>query len=152
MWKLENYQALLWWIALFHIFSQSFKINCWNAVIFVHFSMHGCPLRLGPYLKGEGMYQKSENMWSFQMTPSNYRYVIFMWAKCLHRETTWQTKFAKLAYKLVDFKFHRSCNFLIHCMLLKKTLTFRSSSKTGLRVCFLTLVFRFPALLLSGSR
>ena len=29
------------------------------------------------------MYQKFENMWSFQMTPSNYRYVIFMWAKCL---------------------------------------------------------------------
>ena len=30
------------------------------------------------------MYQKSENMWSFQMTPFNYRYVIFMCAKCLH--------------------------------------------------------------------
>ena len=26
-----------------------------------------------------------------------------MWAKCLHRETAWQTKFARLAYKLVDF-------------------------------------------------
>ena len=61
-----------------------------ETVIFIHFSMHGCPLRLGPYLGGKGMYQKSENMWSFQMTPSNYRYVIFMWAKCLHRETAWQ--------------------------------------------------------------
>ena len=47
----------------------------------------GCPIRLGQYLGGEGMYQKSENMWSFQMTPSNYRYVIFTWAKCLHQET-----------------------------------------------------------------
>ena len=28
---LENYQALLWWIALLHIFSQSFKLNCWNS-------------------------------------------------------------------------------------------------------------------------
>ena len=87
--KLENYQALLWWIALFHIFSQSFKLNCWNS----HFYSfhHGYPfLRLGPYLGGEGMYQKSENMWSFQMTPSNYRYVIFMWPKCLLRETAWQ--------------------------------------------------------------
>ena len=25
---LENYQALLWYIALFHEFSQSFKLNC----------------------------------------------------------------------------------------------------------------------------
>ena len=64
--------------------------------------MHGCPLCLGPYLGGEGMYQKSENMRSFQMTPSNYRYVISMWRKCLHWETAWQTKFARLAYKLVD--------------------------------------------------
>ena len=99
--KLENYQVLLWLIALFHIFSQSFKLNCWNS----HFySFHyGYPfLRSGPYLGGEGMYQKSENMWSFQMTPSNYRYVIFMWAKCLQWETVWQIKFARLAYKLVD--------------------------------------------------
>ena len=62
--------------------------------------MHG--LCLGPYLGGEGMYQNSENMLSFQMTPSNYQYVIFMWAKCLQRETVWQTKFPRLAYKLVD--------------------------------------------------
>ena len=65
---LENYQALLWWIGLFHIFSQSFELNCCETVIFIHFSLHGCPLRLGPYLGGEGMYQKSKNM-SFQMTP-----------------------------------------------------------------------------------
>ena len=38
------------------------------------------------------MHQKSENMWSFQMTPSNYWYVTFIWAKCLHRETVFQTK------------------------------------------------------------
>ena len=38
-------------------------------------------------------------MWSFQMIPFNYWYVIFMWAKCLHRENVWQTKFP---YKLVD--------------------------------------------------
>ena len=28
---LENYQALLSWIVLFHILSQSFKSNCWNS-------------------------------------------------------------------------------------------------------------------------
>ena len=40
------------------------------------------------YLGGEVMYQKCENMLSFQMTPSNYWYVIFMWAKRLHRVKT----------------------------------------------------------------
>ena len=68
--------------------------------IFIHFCMHACPLRLGPYLGGEGMYQKSENTWSFQMTPSNYRYVIFMWAKCLHRVKTEQSSNQRLSYKL----------------------------------------------------
>ena len=29
--ELENYQALLWWIVLFHIFSPSFKLNSWNS-------------------------------------------------------------------------------------------------------------------------
>ena len=60
------------------------------------------PLRLGPYLGGEGMCQKSENMWSIQMTPYNYWHIIFMRAKCLHREIARQTKFTSLAYKLVD--------------------------------------------------
>ena len=64
--------------------------------------MHGCPFGLGPYLGGEGMYQKSENMWSFQMTPSNYRYVTFMWAKCIHRETAGQPRNQRLPYKLAD--------------------------------------------------
>ena len=64
--------------------------------------MHGYPLRLGPYHGGEGMYEKSENMWFFQMTPSNYQYVIFMWAKCLHQEKTEQSSNQRLPYKLVD--------------------------------------------------
>ena len=38
-------------------------------------------------VKSVHSHQKSKNMWSFQMTPSNYQYVIIMWAKCLHRET-----------------------------------------------------------------
>ena len=58
-----------------------------ETVIFIHFPMQGCPICLGPYLGGDSMYQKSEHMWSFQMTPSNYQYVIFMWAKCRLRET-----------------------------------------------------------------
>ena len=29
--RLEIYQALLRWIALFHVFSQSLKWNCWNS-------------------------------------------------------------------------------------------------------------------------
>ena len=41
-------------------------------------------------------------MWSFQMTPSNYQYVIFMWAKCIHRETAGQPRNQRLPYKLVD--------------------------------------------------
>ena len=56
-------EALLWWIAQFHIFLQSFKLNCWYSLfdgIPMYFYMHGCPLRLEPYLGGEGMYQKSE--------------------------------------------------------------------------------------------
>ena len=64
--------------------------------------MHGCPLRLGPYLGGEGKYQKSENMWSFQMTPSNYWYVIFMWAKCLHCVKTEQSSNRPQKYFIRD--------------------------------------------------
>ena len=68
----------------------------------MYFYMHGCPLRLEPYLGGEGMYQKSENMWSFQIIPSYYQYVIFMWAKCLHRVKSEQSSNQRLSYKLVD--------------------------------------------------
>ena len=46
------------------------KLCCAN-VLFILLIVGGCLLRLRPYLGGEGMYQKSENMWSFQMTPSN---------------------------------------------------------------------------------
>ena len=62
--------------------------------------MHGCPLCLGPYLRGRHVSKIWKHVLPYD--PSNYRYVIFMWAKCLHRETAWQTKFARLAYKLVD--------------------------------------------------
>ena len=54
--------------AISHIFTI-IQIKLLKLSFFIHFSMHGCPIRLGPYLGGEGMYQKSENMWSFQMTP-----------------------------------------------------------------------------------
>ena len=50
--------------AISHIFTIILIVE---TVIFIHFSMHG--LCLGPYLGGEGMHQKSENMWSFPMTP-----------------------------------------------------------------------------------
>ena len=32
--KLEKYQEVLCWIALFHEFSQTFKLNCWNSHIY----------------------------------------------------------------------------------------------------------------------
>ena len=56
----------------------------------VPFPMVGGPLHLAPYFKREGMNQKSENMWSFQMTPSNLRNVIFMCAKYFHEEMALQ--------------------------------------------------------------
>ena len=68
--------------------------------------MRACPLRLGPYLGGEGMYQKSENMWSFQMTPSNLRNVIFMCAKYFHGEMALQRNVLFLGlpvYNSVDY-------------------------------------------------
>ena len=63
------------------------------------------------------MYQKSENMWSFQMTPSNYRYVIFLWAKCLHGVKTEQSSNQRLPYKLVDLELQRP--FIVDSTFLK---------------------------------
>ena len=60
---------------------------------------------MAPYFKGEGMNQKSENMWSFQMTPSNLRNVIFMCAKYFHGEMALQRKVIFLGlpdYNIVD--------------------------------------------------
>ena len=37
----------------------------------IAFPIVGGLLHLAPYFKGEGMNQKSENVWSFQMTISN---------------------------------------------------------------------------------
>ena len=62
---------------------------------------------MAPYFKGEGMNQKSENMWSFQMTPSNLRNVIFMCAKYFHGEMALQRNVLFLGlpvYNIVDRK------------------------------------------------
>ena len=39
---LENYQALLWWIALFHTFSPSFKSNCWSSIFYSFLHAYSC--------------------------------------------------------------------------------------------------------------
>ena len=96
--------------------------------------MIGGPLHLAPYFKRKGMNQKSENMWSFQMTPSNLRNVIFMSAKYFHVKMALPTKVLFLGlpvYSIVEDSYNvplgaieKFWDFMNSCSLFWLLLTF----------------------------
>ena len=102
----ESYQALVALVALFHIFSQSFKLNCWNNH-FNSFPMHGFPSCLGQYLEVECLNWNETN---FSRTTQSQRFwqgvIWHVWTSQFDKHWRHSQK-ERLAYKLVDANWHK---------------------------------------------
>ena len=93
-------------VALFHIFSQSFKLNCWNNH-FNSFPMHGFPSCLGQYLEVECLNWNETN---FSRTTQSQRFwqgvIWHVWTSQFDKHWRHSQK-ERLAYKLVDANWHK---------------------------------------------